>query len=275
MESLRKYRGQIGTCRNCGLTGHLFANCPSRKSQQQNRSKPEESKVTPENPVDMDDDYVHEPDLTPEEINSISKVQEMDPETSQSEDDVSEDSLDGEDTFSIPSPPGLVSTQDVQTVSRERQTWGDVMGDKEKNTVQTKSCCPLCEVDSHSVEECLFAVTKQNTKRKNPDSEDSKPGKVRIRKEVNFKRFKSDLEQIVVDGKTTDELQYVMEMENSSKLYVLYLLSAFADFDEAHSMPGLYMTGNSEVMELWGKHSGEGMTKMAVEELLRVACEQI
>ena len=66
-----------------------------------------------------------------------------------------------------------------------------------------------------------------------------------------------------------------MEMENSSKLYVLYLLSAFADFDEAHSMPGLYMTGNSEVMELWGKHSGEGMTKMATEELLRVACEQI
>ena len=248
-----KYRGQIRTCRNCGLTGHLFANCPSRKSQQQNRSIPEESKVTPESPVNMDDDYVPEPDPTPEEINSISKVQEMDPETSQSEDNVSEDSLDGEDTFSIRSPPGLVSTQDVQTISEERQPWGDVMDDKEDNIVQTKSYCPQCEVDSHSVEECLFAVTKQNNKTKNPDSEDSKPGKVRIRKEVNFKRFKSDLEQIVVDGKTTDWLQYVMEMENSSKFYVLYLLSVFGDFDEAHSTPGLYMAGNSEVMEFWAK----------------------
>ena len=43
-----------------------------------------------------------------------------------------------------------------------------------------------------------------------------------------------------------------------------------SEFDEAHSM-----TGNSEVMELWAKHSGEGTSKMATEELLKVACEQI
>ena len=105
-------------------------------------------------------------------------------------------------------------------------------------------------MDSHSEAECFASLIRQaNNKRKNSDAEDSKLGKS-VRKKKNFKRFKHDIARVVVEGRNTDDLQYVMEIDDNSHLFACYLLSIFGDFTEGHSSEGHSMGGNAEVMDL-------------------------
>ena len=103
---------------------------------------------------------------------------------------------------------------------------------------------------------------RQASKRKNSEGEDSKPGKSGKRKD--FKRFKGDLAQVVIEGKCTDELQYIMETD-VTHLYACYLIACFGGVTEALRTEGHQMIGNQEVMDLWARFSGEGMSKMTSE----------
>ena len=66
-----------------------------------------------------------------------------------------------------------------------------------------------------------------------------------------------------------------METDDNTCLFVYFLLSRFGDVTEALKYRGHHMTGNVEVMALWARFSSEGMTKMAVEEFLMMAYEQV
>ena len=105
----------------------------------------------------------------------------------------------------------------------------------------------------------------------NSAGEDSKPGK--SGKKKNLKRFKSDLAQVVIEGKCTDELQYIMETDDVTHFYACYLITCFGGITEALRTD--QMIGNQDVMDLWARFSGEGMIKMAAEEHLRMACEHV
>ena len=151
--------------------------------------------------------------------------------------------------------------QDVQDLTTAK--------DKADSAEGFKSYCPRCRVDSHMEASNTASLFRQANKRKNSESEDSKPGKSGKRK--NFKRFKSDLAQVVIKGKCTDELQYTMETDDVTHLYACYLIACFGGITEALRTEGHQMIGNQEVMDLWARFSGEGMSKMAAEEHLRMA----
>ena len=123
--------------------------------------------------------------------------------------------------------------------------------------------------DSHSDADRPAASPEQTNKRKNPDAEDSKHGKVAVRKKKSFKRFRHDLEQVVIRGKCTSGLQYILETDHKN-LYASYLLSVFGDFAGAHGTVSHKMADNPEVMDLWEQYSGEE----TAEEALRMTYEE-
>ena len=131
-------------------------------------------------------------------------------------------------------------------------------------------------MDSHSEEECWNAVCKPSNKRKLSIGI-SKPGKgvTKAKKSRSISRFKQDLQKVVCGGKMTDELRYVMEYANRNKVYACFLLSNFGDFAEYHSVAGVAMADNPEVMELWARYSGEGKSRDAADRQLRWYNDQI
>ena len=120
----------------------------------------------------------------------------------------------------------------------------------------------------------MSALIKQINKKKHTDTEYSKPGNDSIEKRNTFKRFKQDLEQVVLKGKITGGLQYVLEIDNSASICAYYLLSIYSDYAGRHSQDGECMADNTEVMELWQKFSGEGLDKESTEEHLLMKYER-
>ena len=182
-----------------------------------------------------------------------------------------------------------LETSKVENVSEEEskitiqvKTWADRSAPEEQGISKikvksgSKPYCPQCKVDSHSEEECWNAVCKPSNKRKLP-IRDSKPGKgaTKSKKSRTIKRFKQDLEKVVCKGRITDELRYIMEYDNRNELYACFLLSNYGDFSEFHSVEGLAMASNQEVMDLWARYSGEGKSRDAVEGQLRWYNDQI
>ena len=136
--------------------------------------------------------------------------------------------------------------------------------------------CPRCRLDSHSEEECFAALIKR-VKRKDSDTENSDPGKfkVEIKKKRTFEKFKHDLKQVVIKGRSTDGLQYVIEVDNSPSVFVPHLLSVFGDYARSHSAEGHQMGDNVEAMDLWACYHNEGLSKISAEELLMMAYEEV
>ena len=136
---------------------------------------------------------------------------------------------------SLPSP--LTSEENVQNATEAKDTEGPgdssqmSWGGKMDKKAGIKTYCPRCRVNSLSEEECFAALIRQ-VKRKNCDIEDSELGKFKVEIKIKrtFKKFKRDLEQIVIKGRSADSLQYVMEVDNSPSVFALYLLSVFGDF---------------------------------------------
>ena len=91
----------------------------------------------------------------------------------------------------------------------------------------------------------------------------------------SFKRFRHDLEQVVIRGKCTSGLQYILETDNYASLCAYYLLSVFGDFTWAHGAESHKMTHNLEVMDLYVQYSSKGMNKESAEEYLLKAYEQV
>ena len=79
----------------------------------------------------------------------------------------------------------------------------------------------------------------------------------------------------MLQGKNTDDVQYVVETDGYSHHFTCYLLSVFGTLTEGQKSEGHRMAGNAEVMDLWAKFSSEGMTKLAAEEHLMMAYERI
>ena len=70
----------------------------------------------------------------------------------------------------------------------------------------------------------------------------------------------------MVEGKNTDDLQYVMEMGDNLRIYAYFLLYVFGDIARGNRDHNMF--GNKEVMEIWAQFSDEGMTRVAAEEHL-------
>ena len=70
-----------------------------------------------------------------------------------------------------------------------------------------KPCCSRCGTDSYTEVQCTASSGRNAIKRKSSDGEDSKSSKISIKKRKNFKRFRQDLHQVVIEGKRTDDLQ--------------------------------------------------------------------
>ena len=121
-----------------------------------------------------------------------------------------------------------------------------------------------------TLKECTTALFKQVTRRKLHSVGDSKPGKeeASIKRRKTFKRFKHDLEQVVLKGRCTEKLQYGTKTDDTLSIFASYLLSIFGDFVEAHSVQGHQMANNPEVMDIWACYSGEDMTKITANKHL-------
>ena len=70
----------------------------------------------------------------------------------------------------------------------------------------------------------------------------------------------------MIEGKRTDDLQYVMEMGDNSRLYAYFLLYVFGYFTRSHR--DHYMFENKEVMALWEEFTNDDMTRVTAEDYL-------
>ena len=154
------------------------------------------------------------------------------------------------------------------------QDWANAKDEAERLT-GLKLCCPLCRTDSHTEAHYVAARVRQACKRKRLEGDDSKPCKLSIRKRMNFKKFKHNLDQVLIHGKNIDDLLYVREADSYSHLFSCYLLSVFGTFTEGHKSASHCMARNEEVMGLWANFFSESMKKQAAKKHLMMAYEHI
>ena len=137
--------------------------------------------------------------------------------------------------------------------------------------------CPYCRVDSHTEEQSgKVAFTRQTAKRK-LGKKDSKPSRSESlgKKRKNIHKFKADLESIVMRGSNTSDVQYIVESECPEELYALWLVSQYGHRLTALSSRNLAINKNAKVMDFWSRFSSENMSRLAAEELLMRAYEQL
>ena len=155
--------------------------------------------------------HVTEPD--PEVLHS--RLDDVIGSVSTDEDDIH--CVDSLDEDQDDSPAQEFSTLPKQDLAQATQAWADAK-DEAKRKAGLKPCCPLCRTDSHTEGQCVAARIRQACKRKSSAGEDNKPGNVSLRKKKNFKRFKHDLQQVVLQGKNMGDVQYVLETAGYSHL---------------------------------------------------------
>ena len=80
---------------------------------------------------------------------------------------------------------------------------------------------------------------------------------------------------MVVDGRKTDDLQYVMETDDNSHLFACCLVSVFGDYAQGHPSNDHHMAGNKEVMDLWARLSDKVLMIVAVDEQLKTAYRHV
>ena len=293
-----KYEGQPETCRKCNQTGHVFANCPQRKREEDRHedTPKSESHERPAEPDDMDtheSSPPNEPNPTQEEMNSTPSMQEEFPEEYKpsEEETASEgafqeilDNLESAETEDLPH---------VGTSRNQSQAWADSKEEsckddsekpqrkpKEKTKIKTKVgptvYCPLCQVDSHTEEQCEKVSSARLTAKRKLDKKDSKRtrGESVGKKRKNIQGFKVDLESVVTRGNKGSDVQYILDCDDLESLCALWLITRFGHRITAPSVRHLYMAGNTKVMELWTRYSSENMSRLEAEELLMRAYEQ-
>ena len=272
------------TCRICGEEAHLAKDCPTKK-----QDVPEDIAMGTRN----SNGESHQPSssnnvtVQHESLNSPSSESIPTPATP-AEQGVSDS--DSEALFSDPDTPKTVQRQIFGTetevsaddTDKETTVWADLT-EKDPETepdakaqaesnIGFKPYCPRCRVNTHTDDQFSAHVIRQANKRKSSDSGDSKPGKSGKK---DFKRFKSDLAQVVVRGKDTDSLQYIMETNDNARRFACYLLFRFGGLTEALRAEGHHMMGNEEVMALWAKFTSKGLAKETAEELLMMAYRNV
>ena len=290
------YRGQAKTCRRCNYTGHLARDCPFRKDNQ-DQDQPENMDVPdqpPQNASEPEDQSKTAPkdkvmeNVTVEDCQVPTSVepgaQERETQSQAWADSPEENPFEAgsekpqDDSSSEPATPTSVQRQIFGTdteISDDEPTgsqsiWGDDSSTSPKPEVKKPVLfCPRCKVNSHSEEECTASVIKEANK-KALSTGDGRKGK---KYSVTYKKFRSDLELVVMRGKETDGVRYILEMGGREEAYALYLYSIFGRYTRAECKD-VYMSGNREVMDLWRRYS-KSMDKTAVGESLRTIHGQI
>ena len=193
--------------------------------------------------------HTPKPDPTPEEINSMPTMQEEEPHvfsnaSLQKEEEESNllKNVSIQDCTTTPAMENVTVVDCYTTsptvenvaheieVTTEKKTWADHSDPDDQGTEVikeksgSKSYCYRCRVDSHSEEECWHSIIKRASKRKLPVGV-SKPGKgvTKPKRFRSFKRFTQDLSLVVCKGRKTDNLQYLMEIDNRDELFATYI----------------------------------------------------
>ena len=96
-----------------------------------------------------------------------------------------------------------------------------------------------------------------------------------LKKRKSIEGFRSDLDSIVRRSDNSSDVQYIVERDDTERLYALYLLSCYGSRSTALTTRKLYMTGNDEVMTHWSNLSGEGLCRQDADELLMEVYEQL
>ena len=91
-----------------------------------------------------------------------------------------------DDTESISS---IEEYQDASSKAEASKAWAEAEVEAELQA-RIKPCCSRCGTDSQTEVQCIASSGRNANKRKSSEGEDSKPGKVCIRKKRNFKRFR-------------------------------------------------------------------------------------
>ena len=198
----------------------------------------------------------------------------------------SEKPQEEEDSISEPATPRTVQKQifgtDTELSEDEPASvlsiWGnDAVEEPKESTVKEPTIyCPWHRECSHSEVECTAAVIEQANKKtlSAGDGKKSKQGNSSKGGKGTFKKFKNDLDLVVMRGKCMEGLDHILELSNWDNLYALYLLLTYGDYDRAH-LCEIRMSGNKDVMDHWRCHSREGMDKAKAEDLLRKVYRQL
>ena len=148
--------------------------------------------------------------------------------------------------------------------------WGDDIKEAspKPEVKQPVLFCPRCKVNSHSQEECTASVIKEANKKALSTGVSNK-GK----KKITYRRFKTDLELVVMRGKNTDGVQYILEMGDRKEACALYLFLTFGEYTRADRNE-VHMSGSREVMDLWRRFS-KSMDRTAAEDRLHAIHDQL
>ena len=288
------YHGQAKTCRICHNRDHIARDCPTRnnsKGQDQPENmdvhdQPPRNEENPEKPGEttpadrvfknatIEDCQIltsAEPgqDHDGQERKTRSQAWADSPEENPFEVDSKKPQ---DDLSSEPATPRSIQKQifgmDTEISDDEpaisQSIWGDNIRETSPKPEDKKLVlfCPRCKVNSHSEEECTASVIKEANKK----ALSTGAGKKGKKNSVTFRKFESDLELVVMRGKNTDGVQYILEMGDRKEAYALYLLIIFGDYTRADRNE-LRMSGNREVMDLWRRYS-KSMDKTAAEDHL-------
>ena len=263
------YFGQPKTCRICDGQGHLARDCPTnRKENDQDQpmdtnsqqpsaqaSSPEPEAKTPEKPAEpaSDSDSLFSDLDTPKK-----SLQIFGTETKISADEMDRDSK---------------STAWADDMEEESKAQEDT-NKKVESVTGPKPYCPRCREYTHTEAQCIADVLRLANKWKSSVTEESKPGKAGKR---DFKRFKSDLAQVVLRGRRVEEFQYIFEMDDYNEVCAYYMVVHFGALSGtlATTNSEHKMAGNTEVMDLWAKFTSEGMNADDAIEHLRTAFEHV
>ena len=292
------YRGQPKTCRICDGRGHIARDCPLHKDNEEQektenmdaQDQPPQKEENHEKPGESAPaDRVFEK-VTVEDCQiptSVEPAQAQDSQEKQSQawaDSPEENPFDvgsekpQEDSSSEPATPRSIQKQifgtDTEISEDESQgsqsIWGDDIKEDSPKSEAKKPVmfCPRCKVNSHSEEECTASVIKEANKK----ALSTRGGNKGKDNKISFKKFTSDLELVVMRGRNTDGVQYILEMGSRKEAYALYLIHTFGEYTRADRKE-FHMAVGREVMDLWRRYS-KSMDKTAAEDRLRTIHDQ-
>ena len=290
-------QGQAKTCRICHNTDHLARDCPTRKNNQdqdqpenidvpdqppQNASEPEDQSETAPNDRVMENVTVEDCQI-PTSVEP--DAQERETQSQAWADSPEENPFEvgskkpQDDSSSEPATPRSIQKQifgmDTEISDDEpassQSIWGDDITKASPKPEVKKPVlfCPRCKVNSHSEEECMASVIKEANKKPFFPT----PVESAKKNSVTYRKFRSDLELVVMRGKNTDGVRYILEMGDREEAYALYLFSIFGDYTRAEHKD-VHMMGNQEVMDLCRRYS-KSMDETAAEDRLHMIHSQL
>ena len=285
-----RYNNQPQTCRLCDKTGHFAKECLTNP-----RNKPDKGQHDDQPANEEMETHTPKPDPTPEEINSTPTMQEEEPHVFSNASLQKEEresnlfkNITIQDCTTTPtmenvtvldcyttSPTVENVSQEIEVTTEKKRRADHSDPDYQSTEVikeksGSKSYCPRCRVDSHSEAECWHSIIKCASKRKLPVGV-SKPGKgvTKPKRFRSFKRFMQDLSLVVCKGKNTDNLQYLMEVDNRDELLATYLLATYRDFTDGYTAESIATANSGNVMDLWARYSSEDYMKESTEDQLK------